>query len=317
MKAIPEQYFAGALSDEEKRQLFSEMDKDEALREAFFAQHHLLTLVRQRATSDPDETIKHYAQFKKVVVKHKMRTLALQTLKYAAIVALAIWLWTVWQNPKTERQTQALLTLIEAPSGHRTHVVLPDGTDVWLNARTKLTYPANFSFENRHIRLEGEAYFEVASDINHPFTVSTELLSINVTGTEFNVNAYPDETVSVTLIQGKVTVITPDSLLTLHPNEQATVTQSKAITLNTNAGTPDVYAWTNGEFYYLNKPLRDIIKDLERRFNVNITISNEMLAHELFTYHADENITLDEILRHLKKTETMNYSKTGNQILIY
>ena len=308
MEIIPEQYFAGSLTDAEKQQLFDAMDRDDALRDAFIMERNLMTCVRQQAETDPNDAIVHYRKFKKTVQMRKVRALTLRALKYAAIAALAVWLWSLRQPEKTVRETPVRPVTIETPSGHRTRIVMPDGTGVWLNARSKLTYPSDFSNENRHVSLEGEAFFEVVSDAEHPFTVSTDRITVNVTGTVFNVNAYPDETASVTLIHGKVDIITPDTLLTLKPNGQVTVTRTNEITHNKNTGTPDIYAWTNGDFYYLNKPLSDIAKDLERRFNVKISIENKTLADELFTYHASENITLDDILRHLKKTKIFNFS---------
>ena len=341
MEITPEQYFAGSLTEEEKQKLFSAMDKDDTLRHTFVTERNLLTFVNQQEAADPHDALNFYRQFKKIVQIRMTRKLMLQALKYAAVVVLAIWLWSIRQQIETGHQMQERLFKIEAPSGHRTFIEMPDGTSVWLNARSKLTYHADFSYENRQVNLEGEAYFEVAGDEKHPFTVSTELVTISVTGTKFNVSAYPDETSSVTLIHGKVDVITPDTVLVLKPNEQVSVTQTKEIfrrpdkplalkpneqvsviqpneiTHQKNVGTPAIYAWTNGEFYYLNKPLSDIAKDLERRFNVNITIEDKTIADELFTYHANESVTLDDILRHLKKTKIFNFSKKEDLIIIY
>ena len=340
MDIIPEHYFSGSLTKEEKRLLFNTLSKDDALRDTFIMEKNLLTLVSQQSAVDEHDVLTHYRKFKKTVQIRMVRKLMLQTLKYAAIVVLAIWLWSIRQK-ETRHQIQERLFTIEAPSGHRTFIEMPDGTNVWLNARSKLTYPSDFSGENRQVNLEGEAYFEVAGDEKHPFTVSTELVTISVTGTKFNVSAYPYETSSVTLIHGKVDIITSDTLLVLKPNEQVSVTQTKEIfrhpdkplalkpneqistiltneiTHQKNVGTPAIYAWTNGDFYYLNKPLAEIVKDLERRFNVNISIENEKLADELYTYRANENTTLDDILRHLKKTNIFNFSKNEDLIIIY
>ena len=317
MGNLPEDYFAGSMTEDEKKQLFSALDKDETLRQAFVMERNLLTFVRQQAEDNPNDALWHFRKFKKSVQIRRIRKLTFQMLKYAAIVVFVLGLWTILQKNETVQQAEVHPVTIETPSGHRTHIVMPDGTSVWLNARTKLTYPTNFSYPNRIVTLEGEAFFEVVSNDEHPFIVSTKLITVRVTGTTFNVNAYPDETSSVTLIHGRLEVIAPDTLLSLKPNEQITVTQTNEISHQKNIGMTDIYAWTTGDFYYLNKPLADIAKDLERRFNVTIIIENKKLADELFTYHANENITLDDILRHLKKTNIFNFRKKENLILIY
>jgi ferric-dicitrate binding protein FerR (iron transport regulator) len=317
-KEILEHYFAGDMSEDEKRELFRLMDKDANLREEFIRERNLLTLVRLQKTTEatPSYAADNYRLLMKKARTGKTRRITLQILKYAAVAALTIGLWTVWQNrDNTKRQPEEeLFTTVETPSGQRTKIILPDGSSVWLNAQTKLTYPNRFSKENRQVKLEGEAFFEVISDAEHPFTVSSELMNVRVLGTRFNVHAYREETSTVTLIKGRVEIVTPDSSLTLKPDYQAAVSKTQGITVS--KGTPDVCAWTDGEFFYLNKPLKEIAADLERRFNVSIRITDETLASEIFTYHADENTLLDDILRHLRKTKMLKCKREGKTIVI-
>ncbi|MDR1097549.1 MAG: FecR domain-containing protein [Tannerella sp.] len=313
-----EHYFAGDMPEDEKRELFRLMEEDANLREEFVRQRNLLTLVRlqNKTAATPFYTADNYRLLMKKARTGKIRRTALQALKYAATAALAIGLWTIWQsrNPATPPPEKELFTTIETPPGQRTKIRLPDGSSVWLNSQTKLTCPSHFSKENRQVRLEGEAFFEVKSDAEHPFTVSSELMSISVPGTQFNVHAYREEASVVTLIKGRVEIVTPDSSLILKPDYQATVSKTQGITVS--EGTPDAYAWIKGEFFYLNRPLKEIAADLERRFNVSIRITDATLAGELFTYHAGENTSIDDILRHLKKTKALKCSRNGREIVI-
>jgi ferric-dicitrate binding protein FerR (iron transport regulator) len=102
----------------------------------------------------------------------------------------------------------------------------------------------------------------------------------------------------------------------LKPNEQASISNTKGISLTEGIGTENVNSWAKGEFFYLNEPLATIAKDLERRFNVTISIQNEKLANEIFTYHADENTTIEQILRHLKETKELTYLRKKDHIEI-
>jgi ferric-dicitrate binding protein FerR (iron transport regulator) len=313
-----EHYFTGDMPEDEKRELFRLMDEDANLRKEFIRERNLLTLVRLQNTTEapPFYVADNYRLLMKKAQTGKMRRIALRTLKYAALVTLTIGLWTVWQNrDHTKQQPQEeLFTTIETTFGQRTKIILPDGSNVWLNSRAKLTWPNHFSKENRQVKLEGEAFFDVKSDAEHPFTVLSKLMNVRVLGTRFNVYAYPDERSTVSLIKGSVEIVTPDSLLTLKPHYQATVSKTQGITVS--EGTPNVYAWTKGEFFYFNKPLKEITADLERRFNVSIRITDATLANEIFTYHADEHTSLEDILRHLRKTKVLKYKRDGREIVI-
>jgi ferric-dicitrate binding protein FerR (iron transport regulator) len=313
-------YFFNLLSEDDRRALFQELDKDEVLRREFADQRNLLSLLTMHGKDDDD----NYAKKKYNVFKRRIHTLflqkvALQVAKYAAIIVLSISLWNIYRNYAQDFSEDITYTHIEVPTGQRTHVFLPDGTSVWLNAKTRLSYPSDYSAQNRSVELDGEGYFEVTSDEKHPFVVYSSLMKVNVLGTKFNIKSYYDETSLVTLIEGKVEIMTLDEMnkLTLKPNEQASISKTKGITVSRKIGTENESSWTTGEFYYLNEPLINIAKDLERRFNVKILISNESIGKELFTYRADENATLEQILRHLKGTKELNYVITSDQIRIF
>ncbi|MDR1746696.1 MAG: FecR domain-containing protein [Tannerella sp.] len=310
-------YFTRAMSEKEKEDLFRDMDSDAALRKEFAEQRNLwAVLTMNEQTGDAVYAYRRYRRLRERMHTHATRSLVLQVLKYAAIVALTIGLWSVYQYQR--HGSPQAVTCIETPVGQRTHLVLPDGTNVWLNAQTRLSYLSDFSPKNRQVQLEGEAFFEVKSDRKHPFYVSASGINVKVTGTTFNFSAYANETSTVTLVKGRVEVTTSDGKhkLTLQPDEQASFSEQHGLSFTRTTGAEQIHLWTKGEFYYLNEPLSHIAHDLERRFGVSISIEDEELARELYTYHASENTTPEQILRHLKATKSLDYIIKKNQIQI-
>jgi len=151
--------------------------------------------------------------FKKVIArtnkKDKIRHLFQQATKIAAILAIPLLLYSIWsiQNQLTLPQSmqQVAEQQFSSPVGMRSHVILPDGTKVWLNAESSLKYQVPFIQKNRKIYLEGEAFLDVAKNKKSPFIVTAANTSVEVTGTRFNVKAYPTESfVAVALQEGSV-----------------------------------------------------------------------------------------------------------------
>src|SRR5690606_38598298 len=149
----------------------------------------------------------------------------------------------------TEHGTQSMNT-IHIPNGKQFQLTLPDGTDVWVNTATILTYPVSFTNGKRSVELNGEAYFEVAKDEARPFEVVANGTSIVVTGTRFNVSAYPsDNGVTTTLVEGGVTVRAGTREAKLSPGDQAIVGRSGKIEKR-RGGVEQALAWKNGYFIF-------------------------------------------------------------------
>lgn len=211
------------------------------------------------------------------------------------------------------------LNIIEVPDGQRVSVILSDGTRVWLNSRSKLTYPSCFSSRERTVKLEGEGFFEVTRNEKTAFTVQSGLLEVKVLGTKFNMKAYPGETSRVTLAEGKVEVTTNDGKgkAILLPNEQVACSTGKKMRLTHAVNTELVKSWTTGEIAYTDKTLNEIAADLERRFGISIAISDPELTSEIFTCHFGKTTTVEEVLNLLKGTRKLDYRHDGENIRIY
>lgn len=164
--------------------------------------------------------------------------------------------------------------VIQTPRGKQFHVVLADGTRVWLNAATTLRFPAVFAGKERMVEVTGEAYFEAAGKAEAPFRVVVPgHASIQVLGTQFNVNAYPEgSSVKTTLLTGAVKVAAaaaPDAPVVLSPGQQARVQDARKITVG-KVDTDNVMAWRNGIFNFEGVALKEVMAELARWYDVEV-----------------------------------------------
>lgn len=167
-------------------------------------------------------------------------------------------------------QSTAMNTL-QTPKGGQYQVVLSDGTKVWLNAASTLTYPASFGGNSRTVTLSGEAYFEVAANPNLPFFVNTAGEQVQVLGTSFNVKAYTEEKRhTTTLITGSVKVARAEKAVILQPGEQTVYTKASG-RLQASGGDPArAIAWKNGQFAFKNDDLKDVMQTISRWYDTDV-----------------------------------------------
>lgn len=168
---------------------------------------------------------------------------------------------------------QELDFLISTPKGGQYQIILSDGTHVWMNADSKLFYPKKFEGSIREVRLDGEAYFEVAENKEKPFVVKTENERVVVLGTHFNVNAYKEESTSrVSLIEGSVKVVLPNNYSkVLHPGQQTLVEENQLSVQIINLD--EVIAWKKGEFMFNDENLESVMRKLARWYDLDIEVS--------------------------------------------
>ncbi len=191
--------------------------------------------------------------------------------------------------------------VIESPLGSRTRVVLPDSTEVWLNAGSRICYSQGFGVEDRTVRLSGEGHFDVTPNPDKPFVVNTAELSVKVLGTKFNFRNYDsDMEATVSLEEGKVALTNMlkqsfDSYLA--PNQKCVLNKcSGELTIN-KSKVQRSSSWVEGQLFFDEELLTDIARELERSYNVQITIENEYL--EGYRFYGDftrKCLTIDEVL---------------------
>lgn len=205
---------------------------------------------------------------------------------------------------------------ITIPRGQMYTITLSDGTQVWLNTGSSLKYPSQFDSKSRTVELSGEAYFKVARNENSPFIVKTDYITTRVLGTEFNIRAYNEADVSVTLVNGKVEVESPNTeRLTLKPNECATIKASK---LQSEVVDVKKYtAWVDGYFYFDNASLEDIMKELGRWYNINIEFANTSTREYKYKFWADRNGRLEEAVDLLNEYGKASIIVQNKRLIIY
>ncbi|MDH7463172.1 DUF4974 domain-containing protein [Chitinophagaceae bacterium 26-R-25] len=170
------------------------------------------------------------------------------------------------ENSKIEYNT------LTVPRGSRIiHLVLADGTSVFLNAASSITYPTAFSGNERKVEVSGEAYFDVARDPMKSFIVSANGVNTEVLGTQFNVNAYNDDgSIDVTLLQGRVKIANDENSTILAPGQQGQLNKKGKIDLNKDVDTDQVMAWKNGLFNFNNQSVESIMLQISRWYNVRV-----------------------------------------------
>ena len=187
--------------------------------------------------------------------------------------------------------------------GETQHVILPDSSEVWLNAGSNIQYNSNFKGDSRNISLEGEAYFSVKKNISKTFVVKTKNLSINVLGTQFNVKAYANDCKTIaTLDNGEIKVITASNQTEiLVPNEQLTYNNVTSDVSVHKINANDAPAWRNGQLIFINAPFDEILQTLERRFNLSLEAENIETSKEGYTIKFMKNDSLESILNILEE----------------
>ena len=196
------------------------------------------------------------------------------------------------------------------PKGTFYHLVLSDGTKVWLNADSKIKYPVSFGQDKREVSLRGEGYFEVAKDSSRPFIVSTDKMDVKVLGTTFDVNTYEDEGKSfVVLVEGLVEVsagkgesriITPGYMAEVNMHDvQAKIHVSKC-------DTEHYIAWKSGNFSFRNASLTEILKRVSRYYDVTV-IREQVFEEEYYTGDVSSDVSLESLLAVIESSTSVSF----------
>ncbi|WP_319501289.1 FecR domain-containing protein [uncultured Draconibacterium sp.] len=182
-----------------------------------------------------------------------------------------------------------------AECGQKSKIELPDGTKVWLNSDSKIQYPDNFGKHNRSIQLTGEAYFEVTKDVENPFLVEAGEVKVRVLGTRFNLKAYPDEyEIETTLFEGKVELnVQPEAkniasrVVEMEPGESLIFNKTRNELQFGEFEKEEILAWTNNQLIFRNDNFENLVRKIERWYDVEIvydkaSLNNQRLTVELY-----------------------------------
>lgn len=202
---------------------------------------------------------------------------------------------------------------ISTPRGGQYQIVLPDGSHVWLNAASSLRFPSAFTGNERSVKLEGEAYFEVAKDKQKPFMVEVKGMKVEVLGTSFNLMAYDEEPeIQTTLLEGSVKVVQGANYKIIKPGQQASVLQN-SIDVN-DVDTDEITAWKNGLFQFSQAGLETVMHQLGRWYNVDIVFEGK-IPDEHFHGKVSRNANLSQVLKILELSG-INFTVEGRKIIV-
>lgn len=199
--------------------------------------------------------------------------------------------------------------------GEQKHLILPDSSEVWLNAGSTILYPETFAKDKRLVMLDGEAYFSVKKDTASPFIVEASQLSVKVLGTRFNVKAYPnDEKITTTLTSGKVEVsVQSQPPHILKPNEQLTYDKKSS---DIHISMIDTNCWIVGKLVFTNASAGEIFRTLERHYNTTIDNTATIPTSKRYTVKFLKDESLDEILNILKDIIGFDYQQYEKKIIV-
>ena len=216
--------------------------------------------------------------------KMMMRKVSRSSWGWAAVAAVVLCVAAVWAVVAVDDAGTGGMICLAAPFGAKIEAQLPDGSRVWLNSNSSLEYPAVFDGDRRSVKLVGEGYFEVHADKKHPFVVRAGGNDICATGTAFNINAYSDENVDVTLVSGSVDVVTGEKgQIRLLPEDNLCISCS-GIRVTHNADIENHCAWKDGRIMFDNDNLSVVLARLSQIYPVDFVVADPALldAH----YHA-------------------------------
>lgn len=220
-----------------------------------------------------------------------------------------------YQHNNGEVSAKMEYNTLSNPRGSKViNMTLADGSKVWLNAGSSLTYPVLFMGNERKVSVTGEAYFEVAHDASKPFIVNNGSMDVRVLGTHFNVNAFKDDgsDIKVTLLEGSVKINNGDATGLLKPGQQAVVNSDVRVV--DNVDLDQVMAWKNGYFQFDNASLQNVLKEVSRWYNVDVVYEGYNQPRQ-FVGEMQRDLSLSEVLKILEKNK-VHFKIEGQQLRI-
>jgi len=202
---------------------------------------------------------------------------------------------------------------MKTPRGGKYQLTLPDGTQVWLNAASSITYPTRFTGDRRMVSISGEVYFDVAKNREKPFVVNIDSSTrVEVLGTDFNINAYPDEaSIKTTLLGGKVRITRENSSVTLLPGQQLAGGD-----VTDDVDVAQVMAWKNGVFTFENKSLQQVLRELARWYDLTIVYEKDIPDTRL-RGEMGMNLNLSQVIKGLEAMEVKCRLEPGRKLVVY
>lgn len=313
-KEILFKFIKGECTSEEKSEVIQLLEKDEVLRKEYADIKNIWALTKSHHEISEDEITEEFNRINRRITFLNISSY----LKYAAILILTFCsggvLFYLLYTPRLQSLNvaqQELKHQVIVPLGQTAEVIMPDSTRVTINSGSKLTYTTSPSSFNRKVELEGEAFFDVKKDPDHPFIVKTSLISIKVLGTVFNVEAYKNglQQVKTTLIRGKVEIDDSmnNKLAYLEPGMMANYIKTKRSLTLTKVNIDLYTSWKDGLLTFRDIPLLEIAEKMERWYNVQIVFETPALKNLHYSGTILRGKPIDQILEVMKITANIHY----------
>jgi len=298
------------LKSPENNKVFQQLNKIDSLTAD-------LNLLRKFDLQEGKQQVRRKYRVKKVV------SISVWMQRIAAVLFLPVLLGGIWyylQENKLRKELNVLMVTQEIVTqpGTKTHLFLPDSTEVWLNAASSLKFPSVFVGNERRINLEGEAIFKVFNNKRKPFIVGTSSMEVEAVGTVFNVSAYSgDLKFSTTLAEGKVKItdkVKPKEVMFIEPGSQLNYNTNDKTYEAQNVRVQDVIAWRDGVLIFNETPFYEVAAKLGRWFNADIKINDPSIANYRFTGTFTSE-SLDQVMELLTLSTPIAYSSSKRIIL--
>jgi ferric-dicitrate binding protein FerR (iron transport regulator) len=301
----------GRLSEERKREVITWLLKNPRKQKTYhkLKARHVSRMLREAGNGPAGKEGRSHSR-------------SLWFLKIAAVflVFMALSYVLVSRSFNTAEVLDFTILLTTTSIGEKKAVVLEDGTRIILNANTILSYPKVFSGKTREVTLQGEAFFDVSHDPKKPFVVHTDNgMKIRVLGTKFNVKSYSEDfNIETTLVSGKVRVVEEkdNKSVVLNPSQRATYVKNEDKLIIDNVSTDNLTAWRQGKLVYDETPIRQVISDLKRTYNVSIEVRSEEIMDYNYTGVFDK-LSIEQIMDLFEVSSPILYEMNNNQIILY
>ena len=307
-------YFQDKMNTAEKVRLFRKLKFDKEMQTEFIRYKNTDALLAfSDVESNSSELKLKYKHFASSMRRKKLKGYSLYFSTCAAVALLLILSVHFYQVYFYRDQPPPVVaeTSLFVPAGQRISLTLSDGTTVWLNAQSRLTYPAVFAGDQRRVTIDGEAFFEVAKDVDKPFIVSANGVDIKVLGTSFNVYSYAKENMNrISLIEGELIIYdqtSSDKKVTLYPLDEATI-QNHTMKVG-KIQNQDYFLWKEGIYSFENEPLENVFKMLELYFDINFEVKDPVILKWKYTLKFRQRDGIDEIMRLLCKVYPLKVRK--------
>lgn len=222
----------------------------------------------------------------------------------------------LFYNPDAKKDSIVLFNTLTTPRGGQYKVFLPDGTAVWLNSASSITYPVSFTSNERNVSITGEAYFEVAKQKNMPFKVKVNSMEVEVLGTHFNIMAYEDEPiVRTTLIEGSVKLSNVKEKKTMKPGQQIDLNREGIMNYIQTPDIEQALAWKNGMFVFRNTNIKTIMRQVSRWYDMEIELGKDLDDLE-FNGVVSRKEYVSQLLKILETTGSVHFSIDGKKIRV-